>query len=82
MNVVFQFLVVGLFGWLSPALPAPRRAFVYPTSPTTSATFSKDGRLVLVGTQTGQIALFHGRTALLVREFTGHRQPIGDLESW
>ena len=82
MNGVFQFLVVGLFGWLSPALPAPRRAFVYPTSPTTSATFSKDGRLVLVGTQTGQIALFHGRTALLVREFTGHRQTIGDLESW
>ncbi|QJD80044.1 WD40 repeat domain-containing protein [Spirosoma rhododendri] len=82
MPVVFPLFIAGLLGWLSPTLPAPRRAFVYPASPTTKATFSNDGRLVLVGTQAGQIALFHGRTALLVREFAGHRKPISDLESW
>lgn len=71
-------LVSGLVGWLSP----PRRSFVYPTSPAVKATFSKEGRLVLVGAQSGTIALFHSRTALLVGEFSGHQQPVGDLDSW
>lgn len=75
-----------LMGYLAQAeAPAttPRREFRYQSANAGRATYSHDGRLVLVASAKGsQIGVYHGRTALLVNEFRGHRQVVGGLASW
>jgi len=71
-----------LLSLITPPATKPRREFKYGDVTTGRATFSYDGRLVLVSGKNARVAVFHGRTAMLVREFRGHRHPIGDLASW
>ncbi|MBO0929817.1 WD40 repeat domain-containing protein [Fibrella aquatilis] len=75
-----------LAGYLAQAeAPAtlPRREFRYQSANAGRATYSHDGRLVLVASaKRSQIGIYHGRTALLVSEFRGHRQVVGSLASW
>jgi hypothetical protein len=77
-------LLLSLLSGLSPEQPAakPRREFRYRAADMGRAAYSHDGRLVLVATNKQRIGIFHGRTALMVNEFKGHKQPVTELASW
>ncbi len=83
-----QCMLAGLLlaGYLAQAeAPAttPRREFRYQSANAGRATYSHDGRLVLVASaKRSQIGVYHGRTALLVSEFRGHKHVVGSLASW
>ena len=82
MNAVFLLtLLLGLQQG-EPPTAKPRREFRYGAATTGRATFSHDGRLALVSGKSSRVAIFHGRTVMLVREFRGHRHVIGDVASW
>ena len=70
-----------LLSLVTPPATKPRREFKYGDVTAGRATFSYDGRLVLVSGKNARVAVFHGRTAMLVREFRGHRHLIGDMAS-
>ena len=71
-----------LLSFVTPPATKPRREFKYGDLTAGRGTFNYDGRLVLVSGKNARVAVFHGRTAMLVREFRGHRHLIGDIASW
>jgi WD40 repeat protein len=81
MNILLFLTILLGIGSDEPAT-RPRREFRYRAADLGRATYSHDGRLVLVTTNKQRVGIFHGRTALLVDEFKGHKQPVVELASW
>jgi WD40 repeat protein len=76
-------LLTGMMAQAEAPATIPRREFRYQSANAGRATYSHDGRLVLVASaKRSQIGVYHGRTALLVNEFRGHKNVVGGLASW